>query len=40
VNGHGAANAEGAMKTDEHWNQIWAGKQPTEVSWFEAEPAT
>jgi SAM-dependent methyltransferase len=22
----------------EHWARVWAGKSPTEVSWFEAEP--
>jgi len=28
------------MEPGEHWQRVWTGKQPTEVSWFEREPAT
>ena len=23
-----------------HWQRVWTSKQPTEVSWFEPDPAT
>jgi hypothetical protein len=30
----------GVMDPGEHWQRVWTSKQPTEVSWFEPDPAT
>lgn len=27
-------------ETRAHWNEVWEGRDPTDTSWFEADPAT
>jgi hypothetical protein len=36
----GALASEATMKVTEHWQQLWAKKQPSKMSWFESEPTT